>query len=102
MSGLVVEKSYRLGNGWDVLGTVIGAARGGLRATSDSFASRLVAALADSVLRVAFRILRSRVLHGLCDFEDQRYPIFLSNLFVYRKALADCNPRQSKANVNAI
>lgn len=82
--GLSVEEEYRLGSGWEVLGTLL--ARQELGATVRSFPWRVLSRLCKIACSIAFRILRSRRLqrrvmdHG---------PYFLANLQVLRRKSAE-------------
>lgn len=78
--GLTVEKEYRLGTGWDVLGTLL--ARQRFQPRHDTIRSRMLSRLCNSLRGRLFVRLRSEFLQ---ESVNDLSPYYLANCFVLRK-----------------
>lgn len=82
--GLREHSIKRLGSAWDVLGTILGAAYGGTTARSGR-GSKIGAWLLATMVRVIFRLIKTRWLQDRYSVNDERYPVYLSNLALLEK-----------------
>lgn len=85
-AGLRVVHQERLGNAWDVLGTLLACARP--RYVGRSFSGKFLAGVVDFVRRAAFLVLRTRLLHRMVPLDGTAY---LSNLAVFEQPEDDRN-----------
>ncbi len=82
--GLREHSIRRLGSAWDVLGTVLGATYSGT-SPKDGRGSKLVSKFLSVMVRVAYKLLKTRWLQDRYVLNDDRYPVYLSNLAVLGK-----------------
>lgn len=82
--GLRERSIERLGSVWDVIGTVLGAAYDGTRAKS-GHGSKIGAWVLAAIIRGVYRLIKSRWLQDRYTLNDERYPVYLSNLAVIEK-----------------
>jgi 2-polyprenyl-3-methyl-5-hydroxy-6-metoxy-1,4-benzoquinol methylase len=82
--GLHERSIERLGSAWDVLGTVLGAVYEGTSARSGR-GSKIGAWLLAAMVRGVYRLIRTRWLQDRYSLNDERYPVYLSNLAVLVK-----------------
>lgn len=83
-NGLREHSVKRLGSTWDVLGTILGAAYEGTAARSGR-GSKIGAWFLAALVRIAFRLIRTRWLQERYSLDDKRYPVYLSNLALLQK-----------------
>ena len=79
-SGLLVVECARAGSPWDVLGTLLGAAR--LRSNDSSLVARMTAKTAAVAQSILYRLLSSKVLHKHVNCDS---PLYLSNVAILTK-----------------
>jgi SAM-dependent methyltransferase len=84
--GLRERSIERLGSAWDVLGTVQGAAYNGTSARSGR-GSRIGAWCLSWIVRGVYILIRTGWLQDRYSLNDDRYPVYLSNLAVLEKSV---------------
>lgn len=82
--GLRERSIERLGTAWDVLGTVLGAAYDGTSARSGR-GSKIGAWFLAATVRSIYRLIKTGWLQDRYSLNDDRYPVYLSNLAVLEK-----------------
>ena len=79
-SGLLMVECSRAGDTWDVLGTLLGAAR--LKSNDSSLIARIAAKTAIIAQRVFYQLLTSETLQKYVNCES---PLYLSNIAILTK-----------------
>jgi SAM-dependent methyltransferase len=76
------------GSSWDVLGTVLGANLGSARAIERTLFNRSLVFMVDLIAKLGFKALSTRFLQRRIAWGNQRYPIYMSNVALFRRVLS--------------
>ena len=82
--GLIDHSIEQLGSAWEVLGTILGAVYQGPKAKPRR-GSRLGAGILAIIIKMSFKLLKTRWLQNRYELQDQRYPLYLSNVAILEK-----------------
>lgn len=83
--GFLAMSIERLGSTWDVLGTILGAVYDGADIRSGR-GSRIGGWLLSLTIRCLYRLIKTRWLQDRYSLNDDRYPMYLSNLAILKKS----------------
>lgn len=75
----------RLGNTWDVLGTVLGASYNDVYAIKTGVTAKIVRKLVEYVVRSIYRLLKKGWLQSMVALDNKFHPVYLSNLAILEK-----------------